>query len=343
MLAALLLGSALCAPGQASSPPPPDPLQPSTAVDPVAASPLRRVTVITDSLPTARRFYVEGLGMRVLQSSALSRAEARRMKVPTVAQTVTLARTEIADAATVRLVTVPRGRPMLRPTHNALALGGLAMGMPVAGQAQREAILTAAGFRSAVGVTSMTLPRGDGSKYTVEEIHYQGPDGVLVLGIDRGTMTPVGPVDAASGIGGPAYASLVVEDLPRTEAFLKTVLRYEKRRDAVFSSSGLKGGLGLAEGQRFAFQQWYAPGATTGYLVIMKMLDRPEVSRAMPGFTTRGIAIWTFEAVDLDDVAARAESVGMRIFARPENGAPSLIVVMPDGFLVEFVKRGSAS
>ncbi len=210
------------------------------------------------------------------------------------------------------------------------------MGMPVSGQAKRAAIVKAAGFQSAVGVTSMMLPRADGTSYRVEEIHYQGPDGVLVLGIDRGEMPPVGLIDAATGIGGPAYSSIVVADLPRTEAFMQTVLRYEKRRDAVFTSSGPKGGLGLPDGQRFAFQQWFAPGSATGYVILMKMLDRPVALPQSGGFARRGIAMWTFDAVDLDDVAARAESVGTRVVAKD---AKSLIVAMPDGFLVEFVKR----
>jgi hypothetical protein len=218
-----------------------------------------------------------------------------------------------------------------------LALGGLAMGMPVSGQTKRESIVKAAGFTSVVGVTSMALPRADGSSYTVEEIHYKAPDGVLVLGIDRGAMTPAGPIDAATGIGGPAYASLVVGDLPRTEAFMKVVLRYEKRRDAIFASSGPKGGLGLAEGQRFAFQQWFAPGSTTGYVIVMKMLDRPVEPPQPAGFARRGIAMLTFDAVDLVDVADRAESVGVRIVAKD---AGSVIMAMPDGFLIEFVKRG---
>jgi hypothetical protein len=186
----------------------------------------------------------------------------------------------------------------------------------------------------------MTLPRGDGSTYDVQEIHYQGPDGVLVLGIDRGDMAPVGPIDAGSGIGGPAYASFVVENLPATEAILKGVLRYEKRRDAVFTSAGPKGGLGLESGQRFAFQQWYAPGARTGYLVVMKMLDRPVSPPQRGGFTRRGIAMLGFDAADLGAVALRAHEVGARIVAKPTKSAPSLIVALPDGFLIEFTKQG---
>ena len=313
-----------------------DPLQAKSKADPVAASPLRRVTVATGDLLAAQHFYADALGMAASRRSPLTPSEARRLGVASGAVAMTFVRSGISDAVTVRAVSVAARHPALRPTHNALALGGLAMGMPVSGQAKREAIVKAAGFQSAVGVTSMTLPRADGTSYQVEEIHYQGPDGVLVLGIDRGEMPPVGPIDAATGIGGPAYSSIVVADLPRTEAFMQTVLRYEKRRDAVFTSSGPKGGLGLPDGQRFAFQQWFAPGSATGYVILMKMLDRPVERPQTARFARRGIAMWTFDAVDLDDVAARAESVGSRVVAKD---ATSLIVAMPDGFLIEFVKR----
>jgi catechol 2,3-dioxygenase-like lactoylglutathione lyase family enzyme len=316
-----------------------DPLQAVSAADPVAASPLRQVTVMTADIAATRRFYGSAISMKALAPVPLSASEARTFGMPHHSTSVRFIRKGIGDAAVVRAVMVPVRRAALRPTYNALALGGLAMGMPVSGQAKRESIVKSAGFTSVVGMTSMALPRADGSSYTVEEIHYKAPDGVLVLGIDRGAMTPVGPIDAASGIGGPAYASLVVGDLPRTEAFMKTVLRYEKRRDAVFTSSGPKGGLGLDEGQQFAFQQWFAPGSTTGYVILMKMLDRPVAPPQPAGFARRGIVMWTFDAVDLVDVANRAESVGMRIVAR---GATSVIVAMPDGFLVELVKRGGA-
>lgn len=314
-----------------------DPLTPVTAVDPRAASPLRQVTIATTLDSPANRFFGDALGMEM--APAAQGSDLRRAGWVSFRASFVYHRSKVADAVRVQLAILPSSASVLRPTHNALAPGGLALGMPVAGQAKREAVVTAAGFTSVVGVTSMTLPRGDGSTYTVEEIHYRGPDGVLVLGIDRGNMTPVGPVDPETGIGGPAYASLVVENLPATEAFLKDVLRYEKRRDAVFTSAGPKGGLGLDAGQRFAFQQWFAPGARTGYLVIMKMIDRP-VSVPPIGLTPkRGIAMWQFDVADLDVMLARSRDAGAKIVAKPTRRAPSLIVAMPDGFLVEFTKR----
>ena len=64
------------------------------------------------------------------------------------------------------------------------------------------------GFSSTVGITKMNFSRADGSEYTVSEVHYVAPDDTLVLGVDRGGYTQVGPVNPATGIGGVAYSSL---------------------------------------------------------------------------------------------------------------------------------------
>ncbi len=324
-------------PAAAPARPTSDPLDATGPVNRVAASPLRGVTVLTGDPAATHRFFIDAMGMTATPAEPVPVAQVRSIGLRGSLRAVTYRRSASGDAATVRAIAVSATLPVLRPRHDALASGGLAMGMPVHGQAAREARVTRAGFRSAVGVTRMTLPRPGGVPYTVEEIHYQAPDGVLVLGIDRGDMKPVGQVDAASGIGGPAYSSIVVADLDGTARFLKTVLGYEMRRDAAFTSAGSKGGLGLPDGTRFAFQQWFAPGSATGYVIVMKMLDRPVMrTSAAP---RRGIAMWSFDIADLAAAEARAKSAGARIASRPTPAAPSLVVAMPDGFLVELTPR----
>lgn len=239
----------------------------------------------------------------------------------------------IPGAANVRVIAVRNAPAPLRPDYVALKLGGLAMGMPVASQSISEQSFTRAGFTSVVGPTTMTLARTDGSNYKVGEIHYRAPDGVLVLGIDRGAMPPVGPIDPSSGIGGPAYASIVVEDLAGSEKFMRGVLRFEKRRDTVFTSSGSRGGLGLADGQRFVFQQWFAPGSTTGYVILLKMLERPAAAAHRAPHS--GLAMLGFTAASLAAVEARARAGGFHVAARPTRTFRSLIVEMPDGFPME--------
>ena len=332
-LTCLSIALAVAAPATAQV----DPLIAASVADPSAASPLRQVTLFVDDESAARRFFVDAMTMVAMPTHKLSAAAARRVGLARDANALVMTRPGL-EAANVRIFSSPSAPPPLRPTHAAQAPGGLAMGMPVADQMKREKIVSAAGFTSVVGATQMTLPRGDGSTYTVNEIHYRAPSGVLVLGIDRGAMRPVGPIDAASRIGGPAYASIVVADLPASERFMKHVLRYEKRRDAVFTSAGSKGGLGLPDGQRFAFQQWFAPGSTTGYVILMDMLDVPSPPAA-GGFARTGLVMLGFDAADLGAIAERARVAGARIIAKPDAKSRSLILAMPDGFLIEISPR----
>jgi catechol 2,3-dioxygenase-like lactoylglutathione lyase family enzyme len=316
-----------------------DPLVATSSVDPAAASPLRQVSLYVRDIRQTRRFLVSAMAMREDAAKMLAATDARQLGLPRGTVATSYSRPALAGAANIRVYSSPIAPPPLRPGHVADAPGGLAMGMPVADQAARERRVTATGFRSAVGATSMTLPRGDGTTYTVSEIHYRAPDGVLVLGIDRGSMRPVGPMDTKTGIGGPAYASIVVDDLAGSERFMRDVLRYEKRRDAVFTSAGSKGGLGLADGQRFAFQQWFAPGASTGYVIVMKMLDRASPAAGGGGFGHSGLTMLGFDAADLSAVEQRAVTTGARIVARPTARRPALLLAMPDGFLIEIAQR----
>lgn len=268
----------------------PDPLEPKTDAASALVSPLRGVTVVSGDMAATRRFYADAMAM-------------------TEARPGVFVRTGIADAAKVTVVAAPKNAPLRRPGWEAQSPGGLALGMPLSGQAAREAVVTAAGFKSAVGVTTMTLPRGDGTTYSVGEIHYQAPDGVLVLGIDRADMRPVGPIDAATKIGGPAYSSAVVEDADKAGAVLRDVLGLELRREFTYTSAGPSGGLGLPDGTRVRFQQWFAPGSRTGYVILLDLLNAgaPAVRTA----NARGIAAWSFEAKSLGVVAARAKAAGL--------------------------------
>ena len=331
---ALMLGQS---PASAAEP---DPLVATSVIDPSAVSPLRHVALYVRDGALSGRFLVSAMAMREGRRRALSAADAKRLGLPRGVVATHYSRLSLPGAAHVRVYASLATPTALRPTHAAAMAGGLAVGMPVLDQAARERLVATAGFGSVVGATSMTLPRGDGTTYTVGEIHYRAPEGVLVLGIDRGTMRPVGPIDPATGIGGPAYASIVVNDLAGTERFMRDVLRFEKRREAVFASAGPKGGLGLPDGQRFAFQQWFAPGTSTGYIILMKMLDRVPVAVA-GGFSNAGIVMVGFDADDLKAVHERARAAGARVVAAPSSARESLILAMPDGFLVEIAPRRS--
>ena len=265
-------------------------------------------------------------------------------------QIVTFSRPDLAGGASVRVIAVPSSTPSSRPAYGAAYPGGLGIGFPVSGLAARETIVEAYGFRSAAGVMAMQFPRGDGSLYKVEEGIYEGPDDVLLLGVDRHELRAIGAVDPALGIGGPAYSSMIVGDADGIVPLLQDVLGYERRREFVFESRGPAGGLQVPPGTKFRFQQWFAPGAATGYLVVMDPQDAFRPAPAPLGPASRGISMWTFEVPDADAALARAARAGVTILRRPatiplpEGGrVRSLVLATPDGFPVELIERVGAA
>ncbi|MFN3287402.1 MAG: hypothetical protein ACK40H_03070, partial [Sphingomonadaceae bacterium] len=144
----------------------------------------------------------------------------------------------LAGAVRLRILDVGPGAPAARPDHDARIIGGLSLGFPSADNAALDARMRSLGFRSTAGLTSITLPRGDGTTYTVGEVHHAAPDGVYALGIDRGSMAPVGPIDPAAGVGGPAYSGLMVGDMAAAERLFAGVLGLEKRRAVELTSAG---------------------------------------------------------------------------------------------------------
>jgi hypothetical protein len=288
--------------------------------------PLSGVTIHTSNANAYRRFLQGGMGMS--QGPLVTSRLARRYGLD---QDQIVMRTYVgpnANAASIGVRIIEGAAqtiPILRPDHNALLPGVLSIGFP------------AYGFPAAAGVTDITLPRADGTTYKVYESHHRAPDGVLCLCIDRADLKPVGPIDIDGlGIGGPAYSGMIVTDAAAMERMLVGVFGWQKRRDVVLSSSGPNGGLGLPIGQRFIFQQYFAPGTDTGYLVIMQHLmnQRPVPSKL--GLSQRGLGMLSFKARRLNDVIARATAQGITVLARSSQGSSrSIILTTPDGVPME--------
>jgi catechol 2,3-dioxygenase-like lactoylglutathione lyase family enzyme len=266
-------------------------------------------------------------------------------ETPTL-EMVTFSRPNMPEAAIVRVIVAPGATPPARPDYNAEIVGPLGMGVPVRDLNRWDGIVTRYGFRSQVGVTSMAFPRADQTTYVVGETHYLAPDDILVLGVDRAEMRPVGPIDPALDIGGPAYVSAVISDAAKLAPFFREVLGYEMRRQTTFESRGPQGGMRLPAGTQVLFQQWYAPGARTGYLVIMDLLNAGRSPSAPLGPRSRGVAMWSFETRSLAAIERRIAASGTRVLSAPARiDSPgigpvrSVIVETPDGFPVEVYQR----
>ena len=334
---------------------PRDPMEPASDPATAFASPLHVVTVTTGD-PVAMRRLLQGSFALTPAFHAVTGPEAAALVahwgLPATGQLeiVTFSRPDLPESASLRVIPVPPSMPSSRPGYGAAYPGGLGIGFPVAGLQARERIIEAYGFRSAAGVMAMQFPRADGSLYKVEEGIYEGPDDVLVLGVDRHELRAIGPIDPAIGIGGPAYSSMIVGDAGAIVPLLDDVLGYERRREFVFESRGPAGGLQVPPGTKFRFQQWFAPGASTGYLVVMDPQDAFQPAPAPFGLASRGISMWTFEVPDVDEALARAERAGVAVLRRPATiplpeggGVRSLVLATPDGFPIEIIERAGAA
>lgn len=323
-----------------------DPLKPKGCAQANAAGPLDSVLITTADLPAALQFYADGLAMQVHPAETLDARAAALLRnhygLPGdgALQVKILARPDVSGNPKLVLVGVPDATPLSRPGHDSRLCGPLSLGFAARDIERREARMGALGWPARAGVTILRMANGSGGHYDVKETHYRAPDGVLALAIDRGEMTPVAPIDARTGAGGPAYTGMMVADAKRSGAFLERVLGLELRREMLMESSGPEGGMGLPEGTQFLFQQWFSPGATTGYVILMQLMAGARSPEHPSGPTSRGLAAWSFPVADVDLVHARADHaarLGAPInLRRPAGGASrACVLAMPEGFRVE--------
>ncbi|MEM8984962.1 MAG: VOC family protein, partial [Pseudomonadota bacterium] len=246
----------------------------------------------------------------------------------------------------VRVIEVDSTAPVVRPEASGRHVGGLSIGFPMHDIDAREEKLAAMGIPSSVGRKDLEFQSPTGETYTSSEIHFIGPEDVYLLGVKRPDgLTPVGPMPGGTPIGAPAYSARCVTDADLVNRFFVEQLGFECRRDmalTVGSPSGLK----LEPGSVERFIQLFAPGAATGYLVL---LDHGDITVASPapslGPPSRGVAMWTFATDQIEHVREQVSNAGCRIIAElSDRSSPllaskrSFIVEDPDQFPVEIVE-----
>jgi catechol 2,3-dioxygenase-like lactoylglutathione lyase family enzyme len=328
-----------------------DPMLPRNDGRPVLVGPLAAVTLTTGDLAACRRFYQGALGLspefhRLQGAGAQQLAAHWGLPTQDEYEYVRLYRPGLEGALQIRLIGVDAALPARRPNLDSRFDGPLGVGLPVRDLQTRNRVVEAMGFGSTAGLTSMAFPRADGSTYDIGEVHWIAPDEVMVLGVDRAHLQPVGPIDPAIDIGGPAYSSTLISDTAHFAAFFGEVLGLELRREFTFQSEGPSGGMRLPAGTQVHFQQWFAPGSRSGYLVVMQLLQnalRPPVSLAAP---SRGIALWSFPTADLEATLHRARTHATPVLREiqtielpGEAAVRSAVVATPDGFAVEIYQR----
>jgi len=309
--------------------------------------PLAEITLAAADLGRCRRFYGGALDLDtelLRYDRASSQGACRHWGIPEQdnLDVLLLRRSGIPEALRVRIVRLDAGRPTARPALDCCADGALGLGVPVRDLIKRHAIVEAYGFKANAGVTTMSFPRADGTTYDIGETHWIAPDDVMVPGVDRAHLQPVGPIDPAVGIGGPSYSSALVSDIDRDGEFFDQVLGYELRREFTFESDGPKGGMRLPAGTRVRFQQWFAPGSRTGYLVIMQLLSGGLRAPNGLGLHNRGLGLWSFPTAKFAEVADKVARHGVKVLSAPADidalgfgRRHSMVLATPDGFPVE--------
>ena len=327
-----------------------DMLAPQTSVADALTGPLHTVTIATASLAESLLFYRDGLGLSVsgpIPVDARTRAQQRALwGVPNDIgwDLYLLRRPDAPGAASIRLLVLDTPTPAIHSSWSALQRGPFSMGFPNEDQEALDAKMRRLGFGSLNVIEKYTVPRRDGTVYPIHETIFNGPDFVHAVGIYRGDgMAQLGPVDAATGLGGPAYSAQVVDDSDAMLAFLTEVLGMELRSDRTWKSAGTEGALNVPDGTIFRFSIVYAMGATSGHLLFVDYENVASLSNGVaPRLPNRGIGMWTFPVTDLDEVLRRATDKGIEIEGAPVSvdmpafgKAKVATVLAPNGFMIE--------
>ncbi len=356
--ALFLVGGALAgaAPQKPAGGAPVDPLAPKTSAESARIGMLHTATICTNDLAAHLRLFRDGLGLRVagpLTVSARARAAQNALWGMTPAERwslYVLDRPAAPDTVRIRLLVFDSPAPGLRQTWDPREPGPFTLGFPTANLPALDATLRHLGFESLAPMEQSRIARPDGTTYGMLESVFKGPDRVHVVGVSRlDGMPQLGGIDPATGHGGPAYSAQVVVDSAAIIRFYCDVLGLELRSDREWKT-GPTSAIGLPAGTPFRFALLYAPGATTGQLLIMDFRAlTAAASGVAPRPPARGLGMYTFPVRRLDDTAARLRAAGYSVVSPPVTlDTPDLsrqrlmTVLAPNNVLVELFERPDA-
>jgi catechol 2,3-dioxygenase-like lactoylglutathione lyase family enzyme len=330
-----------------------DPLAPRTSAADAATGPLHTATISTSDLGGSLRLYRDGLGMRVRGPLAVSDA------VRTIQNTLwgmppaerwtlyLLDRPGVNAAVRVRLLVFDGTGPAIRATWDPREPAPFTLGFPTTNLQGLDATLRKLGFESLAPMEQSQIPRPDGTKYGLLESVFKGPDKVHAVGVSRlDGMPQLGPVDPATGHGGPAYSAQVVVNSDAIVRFYCDLLGLELRSDREWKS-GPTSAIGLPAGTPFRLALIYSPGASTGQLLLMDFRDgTAAASGVAPRPPGRGLGMYSFAVRSLDATAAKLRAAGVTVVGGPISyDSPDLgphramTVLAPNGVIVELFEQ----
>lgn len=321
---------------------PNDPMEPIAIADAALTGPLSGALLVTRDLNMLRRAYVNGVGLTLQgplpQTRSQTAAQRRLWKMPAGLQWQVYLLTRPALPSSIRvLVIVPdRDTPVIRSSFDREEAGPYALGFPMRDVRAVDARIVALGLkRTLPAVNEYPLLLRDGTPYPVTEASYEiGDFNRLVIMSRGGGLNQTGAIEPDTGLGGPAYSSLIVNNAAEMERFFTHVLDYERRTNrewTVFQP-------------RFRYVTLHARGARTGNLGLVEYdpADRKAGSGMAPRPPNRGLAGWSFPVRDLDLVLRRVRANNWTQFSPPQQlsdprfGAVRMASLLaPNGLLIE--------
>ena len=329
----------------------PDALAPPTTGENAHIRQLHTVTLCTTDLETIRAFYGDGLGLRIRGPIDLD-PDVRQLQrllwdIPDDVgwELYIMDRPTVPGTIQVRVLLLDKETPLIHTTWNPQEPGPFSMGFSTEDLDAWDPELRAKGYESLMPLSRYQIPRPDGTTYGIHETIFNAPDFMHAVTISRRDGMPqLGPVDPATGRGGPIYSALIIENSDEVLAFYVDVLGLELRSDRQFKSSGSKGALGVPDGTEFRFSIVYAEGATFGHLLFLDYQGRlglpsPGIAPRPPN---RGMAMWSFPVRDMAEMERRLTENTIDLVSPPvEYTSPSLgrhlsmTVLDPTGYMVE--------
>ena len=315
---------------------------------------LHTVTVTTAHLDSARRFFVQGMGMQLSGPVKISTLQRRTLikqwNLPASLdwQLYELSRPAVPENIRIRLLVVAKPTPLIHESYQVREIGPFTLGFPNNKQEQLDQELRALGFTTKAPMQAAMLTKPDGGQYRYLETIYMGPDFVHHVGIERGNGMPqLAPYDSITGLGGPGYSAMVVTGMSDAMiSFFRYVLGWEVRRDNEWAT-GKGSALGLEEGVKFRFTIVYAKGASSGHILLMDFRDGIKtVPKVKPRLPNRGIGMYTVLTKNLDEVRSLALQQKAQIlsditaYEDPIHGrVRSLLLIAPNETVFEILEK----
>ena len=232
----------------AATPPTERPL-PNDPMDPIAdatganTGPLSGALVVTRDLAGLRRAFVDAAGLTMTGPLKLdaATADAQRalwqMPAGMHWQTYLLTRPSLPDSIRVLVIVPDVDTPVMRHSYAREETGPYALGFAMPDVRSTDKRFIDLGFkRTLPAVNEYPLQLRDGTPYPVTEASYEIVDNTRLVLMQRGGgLRPIGAIDPKTGLGGPSYSSLIVEDVPAMEKFFTAALDLERRSNREWS------------------------------------------------------------------------------------------------------------